>query len=88
MIKPQLLYEAVKEIETNSGQWYQVMTMPYIRQSDNKQSGAIITFNFIIKLKKHSTSLMKRIKACNVSMMTLIILYMLRHTIFYRHWLI
>ncbi|TJZ54748.1 PAS domain S-box protein [Sphingobacterium olei] len=40
-----------KEIETNNGKWYQVMTMPYVRQSDEKNSGAIITFNDITALK-------------------------------------
>jgi two-component system CheB/CheR fusion protein len=49
-----------KEIETNSGQWYQVMTMPYIRQSNNTQSGAIITFNDITKLKKTQYELDKK----------------------------
>ncbi|HUZ57148.1 MAG TPA: ATP-binding protein [Hanamia sp.] len=49
-----------KEMETNSGQWYQVMTMPYIRQSDNTQSGAIITFNDITKLKKTQQELDKK----------------------------
>ena len=32
-----------KEIESNNGKWYQIMTMPYVKQTDNK-SGAIITF--------------------------------------------
>lgn len=41
-----------KEIETNNGKWYQVMTMPYVRQSDHKNSGAILTFNDITELKK------------------------------------
>lgn len=41
-----------KEIETNNGKWYQVMTMPYVRQSNQKNSGAIITFNDITELKK------------------------------------
>jgi two-component system CheB/CheR fusion protein len=41
-----------KEIEINSGEWYQVMTMPYVQQLDNKRTGAIITFNDISKLKK------------------------------------
>lgn len=40
-----------KEIETNNGHWYQVMTMPYIQQSDNKRTGAIVTFNDITELK-------------------------------------
>lgn len=41
-----------KEIETKDGKWYQVMTMPYIRQADNKRNGAVITFNDITALKK------------------------------------
>jgi two-component system CheB/CheR fusion protein len=40
-----------KEIETNNGKWYQIMTMPYVQQSDNKRNGAIITFNDITELK-------------------------------------
>jgi two-component system CheB/CheR fusion protein len=40
-----------KEIETDNGNWYQVMTMPYI-QADNKRNGAVITFNDITELKK------------------------------------
>jgi two-component system, chemotaxis family, CheB/CheR fusion protein len=41
-----------KEIETNNGKWYQVMTMPYIQQSDHKNNGAIVTFNDVTELKK------------------------------------
>jgi two-component system CheB/CheR fusion protein len=41
-----------KEIEANSGQWYQVMTMPYVQQADNKRAGAIVTFTDITALKK------------------------------------
>lgn len=41
-----------KEIQTNDGKWYQVMTMPYIQQSDNKYTGAIVTFNDITSLKQ------------------------------------
>lgn len=41
-----------KEIETNDGKWYQVMTMPYIQRADNKRNGAIITFNDISELKR------------------------------------
>ncbi|MCF0064429.1 PAS domain-containing protein [Dyadobacter chenwenxiniae] len=40
-----------KEIQTKNGKWFQVMTMPYIKQLDNKTSGAIITFNDITDLK-------------------------------------
>jgi two-component system CheB/CheR fusion protein len=41
-----------KEIETNNGKWYQIMTMPYVQQVDNKNNGAIITFNDITELKR------------------------------------
>lgn len=41
-----------KEIETNDGKWYQMMTMPYIQQADDRNNGAIITFNEITELKK------------------------------------
>jgi len=40
-----------KEIETNNGKWYQIMTMPYVQQANNKNNGAIITFNDITELK-------------------------------------
>jgi len=40
-----------KEIETNNGRWYQIMTMPYVQQSDQKTNGAIVTFNDITELK-------------------------------------
>jgi two-component system CheB/CheR fusion protein len=40
-----------KEIETNNGHWYQVMTMPYVQQADSKRTGAIVTFNDITALK-------------------------------------
>ncbi len=40
-----------KEIETQNGKWYQIMTMPYVQQADNKNNGAIITFNDITELK-------------------------------------
>lgn len=40
-----------KEIETTNGMWYQSMTMPYLRQADNQNNGAIITFNDITALK-------------------------------------
>jgi two-component system, chemotaxis family, CheB/CheR fusion protein len=41
-----------KEVETNDGRWYQAVTMPYIQLSDQKTTGAIITFNDITELKK------------------------------------
>ncbi|MGI8582843.1 MAG: chemotaxis protein CheB [Chitinophagaceae bacterium] len=49
-----------KEIETENGKWYQVMTMPYIQQPDNKTNGAIITFNDITQLKKTQLQLDKK----------------------------
>ncbi|MCF0055012.1 chemotaxis protein CheB [Dyadobacter sp. CY356] len=49
-----------KEIQTKDGRWYQVMTMPYVRQIDNKTSGAIITFNDITKLKTIQEQLDKK----------------------------
>jgi two-component system CheB/CheR fusion protein len=41
-----------KEIETNNGKWYQIMTMPYVQQVDQSNNGAIITFNDITELKR------------------------------------
>jgi len=52
-----------KEIETNDGKWYQMMTMPYIQQADNKKNGAIITFNDITELKNAQFELDKKNKS-------------------------
>lgn len=41
----------VKEMQDVQGRWYQVTTMPYIRQTGSQQDGAIITFNDITRLK-------------------------------------
>jgi two-component system CheB/CheR fusion protein len=41
-----------KEVQTIDGRWYQAMTMPYIRQEDEKTNGVIITFNDVSELKK------------------------------------
>ncbi len=49
-----------KEIETLNGKWYQVSTMPYIQQANNKRDGAIITFNDITELKKTQLDLDKK----------------------------
>ena len=49
-----------KEIQTENGKWYQVMTMPYVQLADNKTSGAIITFHDITELKKIQLDLDKR----------------------------
>jgi two-component system CheB/CheR fusion protein len=48
-----------KEIETDNGKWYQIMTMPYIH-TENKSDGAIITFNEITELKKAQLELDKK----------------------------
>lgn len=40
-----------KEVETNDGKWYQIMTMPYVQQADNLNNGAIVTFNDVTALK-------------------------------------
>jgi light-regulated signal transduction histidine kinase (bacteriophytochrome) len=52
-----------KEIETNNGKWYQVMTMPYLQQAGNKKNGAIITFNDVTEIKKVQTELDKKNKS-------------------------
>jgi two-component system CheB/CheR fusion protein len=52
-----------KEIETNNGKWYQIMTMPYVQQADNKNNGAIITFNDITELKHVQNELDARNKS-------------------------
>lgn len=49
-----------KEIQTVNGEWYQIMTMPYIHQADNKRNGAIITFNNITELKNTQIELDKK----------------------------
>ena len=56
-----------KEIETIDGKWYQVMTMPYIQQSDNKYTGAIVTFSDITSLKKTQQELDNSNKMLNLS---------------------
>jgi len=62
----QVLAEGIvvtKEVETNNGQWYQIMTMPYIQQIDQKRNGAIITFNDITELKSTQLELDKKNKS-------------------------
>ena len=65
-IKKVLLEGSVitKEVETNNGKWYQIMTMPYI-QADNKSNGAVITFYDITELKRTQQELDKK----NVSLL-------------------
>ncbi|MBE9463288.1 PAS domain-containing protein [Dyadobacter sp. UP-52] len=52
-----------KEIETRDGRWFQVMTMPYIKQINNSTCGAIITFNDITELKTIQQQLDKKNQA-------------------------
>jgi len=52
-----------KEIETNSGQWYQIMTMPYVQQAEHRNTGAIITFNDITELKNTQLELHSKNKS-------------------------
>ncbi|SDM90613.1 two-component system, chemotaxis family, CheB/CheR fusion protein [Daejeonella rubra] len=49
-----------KEIETNNGKWYQIMTMPYVEQATNNNIGAIITFNDITELKNKQFEIDKK----------------------------
>jgi len=46
-----------REVEAINGKWYQMMTMPYIREKDNNMDGVIITFNDITELKAAQTEL-------------------------------
>ena len=64
-----------KEIETNDGKWYQMMTMPYVQQASNKNNGAIITFNDITELKNtqkelHASNLMLGLTTSSAGMGT------------------
>jgi two-component system CheB/CheR fusion protein len=52
-----------KEIQTNNGKWYQIMTMPYLQKAENKNNGAIITFNDITELKHTQSELDKKNKS-------------------------
>lgn len=51
-----------KEIESNDGKWYQLMTMPYVRQADNARTGAILTFIDITALKNTQDELDRKNK--------------------------
>jgi two-component system CheB/CheR fusion protein len=60
-----------KEIQAINGQWYQVMTMPYVRKGTNQPDGAIITFNEISELKQIQEELAKsnkNLKAINTDL--------------------
>ena len=62
----QVLEEGIiitKEIETNNGKWYQIMTMPYVQLIDQKRNGAIVTFNDITELKSTQLELDKKNKS-------------------------
>ena len=50
------------EVETNSGKWFQLTTIPYIQTSDHKNVGAIITFSDITELKNAQFELDKKNK--------------------------
>jgi two-component system CheB/CheR fusion protein len=52
-----------KEIQSNDGRWYQLMTMPYVRQVDNEITGAILTFTDITQLKNAQAALYKKNKS-------------------------
>ncbi|MBD1393030.1 chemotaxis protein CheB [Mucilaginibacter glaciei] len=52
-----------KEIETNNGKWYQIMTMPYVQLVDEKRNGAIVTFNDITELKATQVELNRKNKS-------------------------
>jgi len=51
-----------REVETNNGKWYQIMTMPYVQQSTNQNNGAIITFNDVTELKLIQAEINKKNK--------------------------
>ncbi|MDQ3393498.1 MAG: ATP-binding protein [Bacteroidota bacterium] len=42
----------IREVQSSTEKWYQVMAMPYIRQANSKQDGVIISFNEITDLKR------------------------------------
>jgi two-component system CheB/CheR fusion protein len=52
-----------REIQTNNGRWYQVMTMPYLQQPDQRIAGAILTFNDVTELKIIQLELDKKNKS-------------------------
>jgi two-component system CheB/CheR fusion protein len=64
-IKEVITYGGVitKEVEAVDSRWYQIMTMPYVKQADNTTDGAIITFNDITTLKKMQLELDKKNKS-------------------------
>lgn len=52
-----------REIESNDGRWYQLMTMPYLRQADKQITGVILTFTDITQLKEAQVALNKKNKS-------------------------
>jgi two-component system CheB/CheR fusion protein len=57
----------IQEIESIDGKIYQVMTSPYLRKSDKKTYGAIITFYDITELKKTQNELDKTNKMLSLA---------------------
>lgn len=51
-----------KEVQTLEGRWYQMTALPYTKQQNNQNDGAIITFNDITELKE-SRDKLSRINA-------------------------
>jgi two-component system CheB/CheR fusion protein len=52
----------IKEIESNEGRLYQVMTSPYLKRGSKEPNGAIITFYDVTELKKAQHELDKSTK--------------------------
>ncbi|WP_375579180.1 chemotaxis protein CheB [Marivirga tractuosa] len=46
-----------KEIQTNDGNWYQMVITPYFKEQGNFHDGVIVTFNEITELKKTENKL-------------------------------
>ncbi len=72
-VKQVLLHGGIvtKEIQAMDGKWFQVITMPYLRNDNKQADGAIITFNDITELKNIQLELAKsnsRLKAINADL--------------------
>jgi len=50
----------LREIQTFDRRWFQINSMPYIHQSDNKRKGAIVTFTEVTELKRIQLELNKK----------------------------
>ncbi|TKC08066.1 chemotaxis protein CheR [Pedobacter polaris] len=57
----------IKEIESNQGRLYQVMTSPYLKKGNDLPNGAIITFYDVTDLKKAQHELDKSIKMLSLA---------------------